>query len=195
MNLNTIMFWRKPASAQAQENSDAPVESNSNVVHAAFGARTAESGSNEVAVPVLADGPRRFKGLLEAPEVSAFFALPHFGRGRAVGASTRSLESVELGEAELVADFQNVLRLLVQRRDAKRQCLHLELAKVEGVSPAIAAELKLACKHLDDEVESLEQQIALAAESKGWVLEALNSFRAGVHRGVRDAVEFLLLSA
>lgn len=195
MNLNTLMFWRKPASAPAQDDRETPAESTSNVVHAAFGARAAESGSNEIADPVLADGHRRFRGLLEAPEVTAFFALPHFGRGRAIGASTRSSDSVELGEGELVADFQNVLRLLVQRRSAKRQCLDQELAKVESLSPAIAAELKLACKQLDEEIESLEQQIVLAAESKGWVLEPLNSFRAGVHRGVRDAVEFLLLSA
>jgi hypothetical protein len=195
MNLNKLIFWRKPVEDDVANTDEQVAKGVSNVVVGAFGTGASEQAAQPMAVAESSDSRTTFKGLLEAAELREFFDLPHFGRGRWLGANCRSYEAMGLGERELVAEFLNRLHLMTQRRQAKHNLLEREIGNLDGLSHSITAELRLACEHLDQEIGLLEEQAALAIEHKGWVLEPLNSFRAGVHRGVREALEFLLLSA
>jgi hypothetical protein len=62
------------------------------------------------------------------------------------------------------------------------------------LSPSTSGQLKLACEHTEREIAVLQHQIEKASEGKGWVLEALNRYQIGFHKGMREAVEFELLA-
>jgi hypothetical protein len=59
----------------------------------------------------------------------------------------------------------------------------------------MAAQLALACQQTERELVSLQEQLTLAEHRKGWVLDALNRYRHGFDRGVRDALDYELLNA
>ena len=82
---------------------------------------------------------------------------------------------------------------LVERRQTKHDRLKREVLKVEGLAGSIAAELNLACEHLEREMTTLRQQSDLAEQRKGWILDAINRYQSGFDRGVREALEFELL--
>jgi hypothetical protein len=195
MNLNKLIFWRKRLEDDDSVPAEGAAHLPSNVVVGPFGVRLPQQHVQGAQDAESSDLPRTFKGLLEAEELREFFDRPHFGRGRSLGANCRSYDALGLGERELVAEFQNIMHLMTQRRRAKRNRLEREIGNLEGVSEVIIAELRLACQHLDQEIAILEQQAVLAGEHQGWVLKPLNSFRAGVNRGVREALEFLMLCA
>lgn len=139
--------------------------------------------------------PGRITGLLNAPELEAFFAANQFGLGRHDGTRYRSLESLDRGLDAIVAEFQQIAAGLAERRQAKIDRLKLELQKVESLSPSIAAQLELAIEQTRREVDVLAEQTRLAEQRRGWVLDALNRYRLGFDRGVRDAIDFELLGA
>lgn len=49
-------------------------------------------------------------------------------------------------------------------------------------------------KQLEAEMALLGEQVQLAAERKGWVLDAVNRYRLGFDRGMHKALEFKLLN-
>lgn len=137
--------------------------------------------------------PQRIPGLMNAPELERFFQENHFGLGRHNGANYRSHEALELGKRSLIARFQNVIGELIARREQKRHKLQLELIGIEGISPTMSAQLRLACEQLQKEVALLERQVTLAESGQGWVLDVLNHYQIGFTKGLREAVEFELL--
>src|SRR5450830_506005 len=60
--------------------------------------------------------PPRTRGLLDAPEIKAFFAENHFGLGRHNGSNYRTQEALVQGKQSIVALFQNTLAELVERK-------------------------------------------------------------------------------
>ena len=136
----------------------------------------------------------RFTGLMNAPELIAFFQENYFGLGRHNGAHYRTQEALELGRQSLIAKMQNALTDLAERRRAKMTRLQSEMIAIEGVSPSMSAQLRLACEQLQREMALLQDQIESAAAGKGWVLEALNRYQTGFAKGLREVIDFELLA-
>lgn len=138
--------------------------------------------------------PHRVKGLMNAPEFEAFFADNYFGFGRHHGSHFRTREALEKGLMAVMSKFQNTAGDLLERRQARLDRLNLERQDVASLSDSIAARLGLAGEQLKREMELLREQISLAEQRKGWVLDALNRYQLGFDRGVREALDFQLLN-
>lgn len=137
----------------------------------------------------------RTAGLLNAPELAAYFSTNHHASGRYHGCRYRSEQAREQGLAALVATFQNTVSEMAERRLARIDRLRLSRHDVSGLGEDLGLKLDLACAHALREVDALREQHDLAARRQGWVLDALNRYRLGFDRGVREAVDFELLSA
>lgn len=133
------------------------------------------------------------RGLLDAPELKAFFAENHFGLGRHNGSNYRTQDALELGQRALVSQFQNVLAELIERRQAKADRLTDKTLETEGLCGITTARLREACTRIDREMTVLQEQFSNAGERKGWILEALNRYQIGFGKGMREAIEFELL--
>ena len=133
------------------------------------------------------------RGLLDAPELKAFFAENHFGLGRHNGSNYRTQEALELGQRSLVSQFQNVLAELIERRQAKADRLTDKILETEGLCSVTTGRLREACTRLDREMTVLQEQFSSAGERKGWILEVLNRYQIGFGKGMREAIEFELL--
>lgn len=137
--------------------------------------------------------PPQSRGLLDAPELRAFFTETHFGHGRHNGSNYRTQKSLELGQRALVSKFQNVLSELIERRQTKSERLTDKLLETEGICSTTTGRLREACTRLKREMAVLQEQSSYADERKGWVLEALNLYQIGFGKGMREAIEFELL--
>ena len=133
------------------------------------------------------------RGLLDTPELKAFFAQNHFGLGRHNGANYRTQEALELGQRALVSQFQNVLAELIERRQAKADRLADKTIETEGLCGVTTGRLREACTRLGRDMAVLREQFSIAGERKGWILEALNQYQIGFGKGMREAIEFELL--
>jgi hypothetical protein len=138
--------------------------------------------------------PTRLSGLMNAPELEAFFGENFFGLGRHNGAQYRTYEALSLGQRALISRFQNVLVNLVERRQEKLNRLEREIVMTARVSDVMTAQLRLACDQLRRDIDVLKGQIVLSEDGKGWVLEALNRYQIGFNKGLREAVDFELMS-
>jgi hypothetical protein len=216
MNLKRVMFWRPPVASESKQasRSDAPMALPSRAEpqsvfretepgHVAqvipLPAGTASSNP-EVALPGdrFADSPPphvRIQGLLNAPELEAFFKTNQFGFGRHHGTRYRSLEALDRGLDAIAAEFRHIVSGLAERRQAKIDRLQLVSQEVATLSDAMAGQVNLALEHTQRELAALREQAQLAEQRKGWVLDALNRYRLGFDRGVRDALDFELLGS
>jgi hypothetical protein len=171
-----------------------PVQAESNVVQLTAPINSPEGLNANLeggqAGPVPSSQPR---GLLDAPELKAFFAENHFGLGRHNGSNYRTQEALELGQRALVSQFQNVLAELIERRQAKADRLTDKMLETEGICSVTTGRLREACTRLDREMTVLQEQVSYAGDRKGWILEALNRYQIGFGKGMREAIEFELL--
>ena len=175
---------------------DEPLASADNVIALPVGLDEKWPGAGVQDSPPASPAPAsfRFTGLLNAPELTAFFQENYFGLGRHNGAHYRTQEALELGRQSLIAKMQNALTDLAERRRAKMNRLQSEMIAIEGVSPSMSAQLRLACEQLQREMALLQDQIESAAAGKGWVLEALNRYQTGFAKGLREVIDFELLA-
>ena len=147
-----------------------------------------KDATNTVATPI------QSKGLMGEPELVSFLSENYFGLGVHNGAHFKTQESLQLGREALISRFQNALTSLLWRKQERINWLQSELIAVEGISPSISNQLKLACEHLEREAVELRRQIDVAGEGKGWVLEPLNRYQIGYIKGLREAIDFELLA-
>lgn len=191
------MFSRSAAMADAPgqlPQPHQPVETPSNVVQLAAAITAPEELSARLEDGQLAKAAApQPRGLLDAPELKAFFAENSFGLGRHNGANYRTQEALDLGQRALVSQFQNVLAELIERRQAKVDRLADKLLETEGLCSITTGRLREACTRLEREMAVLQEQFASADERKGWILEALNRYQIGFGKGMREAIEFELL--
>ena len=138
--------------------------------------------------------PIRFKGLLNTPELEAFFQENFFGYGRHTGSRFRSQEMLDQGKQSITSQFQNKLTEVIERKQEKLNKLESEIIAIEGVSSAMSAQLRLACDQLRRDINLLQEQIAAAAGGTGWILEPLQRYHIGFTKGLREAIEFELLA-
>lgn len=214
MNLRKVMFWRQPAVAAAQasptEASDPPAEA----AELGTPAKQHDPVPSATVIPLPGMGtpagngekpdrdefsrqapqPHRVKGLMNAPELEAFFKTNQFGFGRHHGSHYRTQEALDRGLQAVVTSFQNIVSELAERRQARVDKLQQSRHEVATLSPTMAETLRLACEQTQREIAVLTEQHALAEQRKGWVLDALNRYQLGFDRGVREALDFDLLN-
>lgn len=219
MNLKKMLFWKTPdlAAPMAPPNPAAPGDAgqepravtSAQVIalptSAGMAARAPEpgeavdtpampgSGDTEPFAP--APTPARFKGVMNAPELEDFFAENYFGYGRYNGSRFRSQQALESGRQALMARFQRILAELVERRQGRLDKLMQARLQVDSLSADIGARLDLAAEQVQREMATLREQVALAGQHKGWLLDALNRYQLGFDRGVRESLDFELLNA
>lgn len=211
MNLRKMIFWKMPtaqfadgacpgtaSAALAAPATQPPQDAINNVI--SLPPRTPLDTPPGLDAP-LADSPvppaaasPQARGLLDTPVLKAFFADNHFGLGRHNGANYRTQEALDLGRHALVSRFQNTLAELVEQKQAKADRLHDKLLETEGFCDITTGRLRQARTNLEREMTLLRAQVDSASESKGWVLEALNRYQIGYGKGLREAVEFELLT-
>lgn len=213
MNLRKVMFWKQAATTAPAMPANAPAtaavgdfEGNPTGMEGAHSAKVIPLPRPEGAA-VLEDvpapeefenpvpAPQRIKGLMNAPELERFFKTNQFGFGRHHGSHYRTAEAMERGLDAVVAEFQNIVAEMVERRQAKLDRLQLARQDVATLSGSLAQRLDLAGEHARREIAVLREQHALADQRKGWVLDALNRYRLGFDRGLREVLDFELLNA
>ena len=200
MNLKRIFAWDRAGFESGQEEHNAPsiAEQESNdtakVVFMSNRPEVSNPDLNPITdMPTLAQ-PSFNKGLMYEPELVSYFSRNYFGLGRHSGMLLKSAESLGLGRAELISNFQNGCAAVLERKFAKINKLRSEIVAIDGLSPPTTKRLELACEHLMREIEQLEHQMSSAMEGKGWVLEALNRYQMGFQKGMREAIEFELMA-
>ncbi len=198
MNLRKMLFW-KPAAAADEPSTpvtNVPKDTANNVVvlplctqldaPAGLDAQLTDSPALPAAAP-------QVHGLLDAPELKAFFAENYFGLGRHNGSNYRTQEALELGKRGVISKFHNVLAELVERKQTKSDRLQDKLLETDGFCDITTGRLRQARANLEREIGVLRAQMESASEGKGWVLEALNRYQIGFGKGLREAIEFELL--
>ena len=205
MNFKRMMFWNSSAAPQVE------VDTNEAFVERPEASPSREATDNVITLPVatevnppISDGqpekliatpPARPKrGLLDAPELEAFFESGHFGHGRYDGTNCRTQESMENGRRTIIAEFQNTVTKLLGQRTVKAHRLEDAQLETDGVCSLTTARLKLAQALQEREIAKLHEQIELAEQGRGWVLEALNRYQQGFRLGLKSAIEFELLT-
>lgn len=198
MNLRKMLFRVDNAQATVPTSLQAPQDAVDNVIQlpprSPLDAPAGRYAPLADDVATTAPQPPRIRGLLDAPEIKAFFEENYFGLGRHNGAHYRTQEALEQGKRSLVSQFQNTLAELVERKQAKADKLHDTLLETQGLCATTTARLQLARTHIEREMEMLQSQIDSASENKGWVLEVLNRYQTGFGKGLREAIEFELLA-
>lgn len=198
MNLKKLMFWNH---SQIENTPNAnPARSTINIPDA----RNIDQPLTNKVIPMRSDTDNgtapdtstQFdqtttqKGLFDALEINTFFDENHFGLGCHNGANYKSLEALDLGRNSLISKYQNILWKLLERKRLKISKMQIELLVIEGVSTSMSQQLSLACEHLEREIEILKHEIELANTGKGRVLQALNQYQIGFHKGLREAIDF-----
>jgi hypothetical protein len=131
-----------------------------------------------------------FPGLLETREVASFLGRGHGMSGFRYGTRRQSQQALELEVDVLTAEFQNVLRAVIAQRHAKRDKALQYKAETGGGSTTITERLDITVAALGRDIQALEEQVELAGQRKGWVLQAINEFRLGFDQGVRAHLDF-----
>lgn len=218
MNLNRLRFWKprtvssntaalegeaggetaaeaaQPSPTVIQLRPDSP---GANFIDADDNATDGDSDSPSFGTGApdrLATPAIRFRGMFNSPDLDRFFQDRYFAYGKYAGIRYKSAEALAQGLDALIAKFQNILVNLIERRRAKLNRLQSVIISTETVNATMTARLRLGVRQLEDEMALLGEQIRLATDRKGWVLDALNQYRLGFDRGMYEALESELLT-
>ena len=132
-------------------------------------------------------------GPMSCEEVSQFFSRNFVNCGRYTGSMERTQDSLELGLKTIIAQFQNVLAVVIGRIQSMIHDLKNIEAQTDGLSSSLKNQLELKRDKFLKELSILEEQLSLSEERKWWVLSALNEYRIGFDRGLREAIDAEIL--
>jgi len=133
------------------------------------------------------------KGPMAAKELTEFFSKNFINCGRYAGATQRTQEAREYGLAALISEFQNIIETVIDEKRSKVDYLRHVAAQTNGASDIVSTQLHLSQEKLQRDILILKEQFDLSVDKKGWILSAINEFRIGFDRGLRDAVDAELL--
>ena len=200
MQLKNLKFWKQPEVEIAVSDSrGAQGEQNSNVIDMPLETPLDSPAGLSGVLPMSDSMYLNLKtkpiprGPMAAKELTEFFSKNFINCGRYAGATQKTQEAREQGLSAVISQFQNVIELVIDEKRSKLDSLLNQSAQTEGVSDIVSTQLHLAQEKLDRDILVLEEQFKLSIERKGWILAALNEFRIGFDRGLRDAVDAELL--
>jgi hypothetical protein len=133
------------------------------------------------------------KGPMSSIPVNQFFSQNFVNQGRYTGSLQKSRESLEQGLEGVIAQFQNTISIVMDEIQAKIDSLRKVEVQSNGVSGTYSGQLKVVCTRLERDLSTLNEQFVLSEQRKGWVLAALNEYRIGFDRGLREAIDAELL--
>jgi len=199
MNIRNFKFWNAapvtPNVPDTQATADGP-DALSNVVHLPLGspvdvAAGIASQTTESAQPGTQSAQKVSisAGLMAAPELQEFFASNFFGLGRHNGSHYKTQDAQTQGKAMLVSQFQNAVAVVISQKQAKVDGLRNVELQTVGVCNTATGQLRLACTRLERDMATLQTQMDLATQGKGWVLAALNEYQIGCIKGLREAID------
>lgn len=136
----------------------------------------------------------RLPGLLDCAELVKFQTDNYFGLGCHNGAHYRTQEALEQGRLGIIARFQRVIETLIEKKTSELYRLQDTLLETEGLNRTVEKRLNLACERVSRDLAELKSQKTLADEGKGWVLDALNRYQIGYQKGLKESVQFDLLT-
>jgi hypothetical protein len=200
MQLKNLKFWKQPEVEIAVADSRGTQgEQNSNVIDMPLETPLDSPAGLSGVLPMSDSMYLNLKakpiprGPMAAKELTEFFSKNFINCGRYAGATQKTQEAREQGLSAVISQFQNVIELVIDEKRSKLDSLLNQSAQTEGVSDIVSTQLHLAQEKLDRDILVLEEQFKLSIERKGWILAALNEFRIGFDRGLRDAVDAELL--
>jgi hypothetical protein len=191
MQLKNLMPWKYEAIQQADFEAAPHKEGSNEVVNV-----RKMPHENPLDQPVGLIGIRGKdspKGPMASLPVSQFFSQNFINQGRYTGSLQKSKESLEQGMAAVIAQFQNMICVVMDEVQAKIDSLRKLEIQSDGISGPYSQQLKSVCGRLERDLAALNQQLELSGERKGWVLSALNEYRIGFERGLREAIDAELL--
>jgi hypothetical protein len=200
MQLRNLKFWKQPeVELTASDSNTHQREKTSNVIDIPLETPLDSPAGLSGVLPMsdsmylnLKTKPLP-KGPMAAKELTEFFSKNFINCGRYAGVTQQTQEAREQGLSAVISQFQNVIELVIDEKRSKLDSLLNQSAQTEGVSDIVSTQLHLAREKLDRDVLVLKEQFELSRERKGWVLAALNEFRIGFDRGLRDAINAELL--
>lgn len=191
MQLKKLVPWKHEGTERADFEPDSPFEEKNEVV-----AVRKMSHENPLDRPVGLVGIRSNdspKGPMASLPVRQFFSQNFINQGRYTGSIQKSQDSLEQGLEAVIAQFQNTISIVMDEVQAKIDTLRKLETQSEGVSGPYSGQLKVVCERLERDLSTLNEQLELSKERKGWVLAALNEYRIGFDRGLREAIDAELL--
>lgn len=199
MSKRNFKFWNAALSTQTApdiQTTAVKPDALGNVVQLPLGSPVDASESlvsetTEFAHPGTQSAPKvnTSAGLMAAPELQAFFARNFFGLGRHNGSHYKTQDAQTQGKAALVSQFQNAVAKVTSQKQAKVDGLRNMELQIEGVCNTATNQLRLACTRIERDMATLQTQMDLAGEGKGWVLAALNEYQIGYSKGLREAID------
>ena len=154
---------------------------------------SSKNGSSDSSPSIDASEVNNYSGLLNSPEMVAFFKHNYFGLGQHNGRKLLSQEALQFAKASLISDFQNNVTNLIQQKQNKLNRIKSEIIAIDGLSENTTQRLHAACEHTMIDISELREQLDKSAEGRGWVLDALNRYQIGFMQGMRETLEFKYL--
>lgn len=191
MHLKKLVPWKHEAIEQTAFEAAPHKEENNEVVNI-----TKVPHQNPLDQPVGLVGIRGKdspNGPMASFPVSQFFSQNFINQGRYTGSLQKSKESLEQGLEAVIAQFQNTISIVMDEVQAKIDSLRKLEIQSDGISGPYSQQLKSVCVRLERDLSTLNEQLELSGERKGWVLAALNEYRIGFDRGLREAIDAELL--
>lgn len=200
MNLRRLNFWNTSPGLLAASAGESKPDAMDNVVRLPLklSVDNPVGLSNDLPAPAESNAPPIFRvppaaGLMVAPELSAFFSNNYFGLGRHNGSNYKTQEAQIQGKAALVSKFQNAVAKVVGQKQFKVDGLRNMELQTEGVCNTASAQLRLACIRLERDMATLQSQMELSEQGKGWVQAALTDYQNGFNQGVCVAIDAEML--
>ena len=193
MQLNKLMSWGRDAPNRSEDEDSNKLkidDGESNVSHINL--------ENPLDNPVGLVGLRNSdkpeaKGLMCTFPLDQFFSQNFVSQGRYTGSLQKSRDALEQGLEGIIAQFQNMICMAMHEQQAKIDSLKRIEIQTEGVSVNSSDQLKFVCTSLEKKLFTLKEQSDLSGHRKGWVLAALNEYRIGFDRGLRESIDAELL--
>lgn len=135
--------------------------------------------------------PRRRlpQGLMDLPELRQFLDDNHFGLGRHNGINFRTADAREHGVRAIVCKFQNIVALLSAQSQVQIDRLNDSLLETEGICDVTTKRLQMAVHKCEREMATLQEQLSLANEGRGWVQQPIANYKLGFSQGVKAALD------
>lgn len=200
MQLKSLLFWRRPeVNPEKQGHHPVTAEKSSNVIDwplktpldSPVGLSGVLPASDSMYLNIKTKPLP--KGPMGAKEITEFFSKNFINCGRYAGATQKTQEAREQGLIALISQFQNAIELVIDEKRSRLDRLINEIAQTDGTSDIVSRQLHLALEKLQRDISILTEQFDLSGDRKGWILAALNEFRIGFDRGLRDAIDAELL--
>lgn len=134
--------------------------------------------------------------LHDNPKLCAFRERDHYDAGYRDAIEAPNHEALELGATRLHSYVDNLLDQMQATRRARIGEAEMRLLDMgQQVSMLNEAKLNRFIHQTQNDIEELQRQRELAQEGKGWIREALASYRAGFVRGMGECADVRRLAA